>query len=246
MTRQVFAGGIGALLMLQAAVATAQPAPTPGPATHPFSIGGSGGLSAGSMTAGASVGGSLAFDVAERVTLEGRGLWLQRGGGASGFEASGTMLFTVFRGEKAAPYVAIGGGLYRARFDMGSRQMFGRGGMPFAPGSTLVPSQTFGGSMMGGGSMSGGAMWTGIYGGTFETREMPMFYASRLGQMMAPPDGRWERRSFTDPAITLGVGLTLDLTERVYVRPDLRTLVVFGNGNALTLGTATVGFGVRF
>ena len=233
--------------MLQAAVATAQSAPTPGPATHPFSIGGSGGVSAGSMTAGASVGGGVAFDVADRVTLEGRGLWLQRGGGAGGLEVSGTMLFTVFRGEKAAPYVAMGGGLYRARIDMGSGQMFGRAGMPFAPGSALVPFQTFGGSMMGGGAMSGGTTWMGAStGATFDTRGMPMFYANRLGQMTVPLDSRWGTRSFTDPAMTLGVGVRLDLTERLYVRPDVRALVVFGGGNTLTLGTATVGFGVRF
>ena len=46
--------------------------------------------------------------------------------------------------------------------------------------------------------------------------------------------------------MTLGLGVQLDLTERVYLRPDLRALVVFGGGNTLTLGTATVGFGVRF
>jgi hypothetical protein len=35
-----------------------------------------------------------------------------------GFEATGTMLFTVARTPKAAPYVAFGGGVYHASFDL--------------------------------------------------------------------------------------------------------------------------------
>ncbi|MCC7240820.1 MAG: hypothetical protein IT180_02755 [Acidobacteria bacterium] len=224
-----------------------QAAPSSGPTTSAVSIGGTGGISAGTMTTGGALGGHLDFDLTDRVTLEGRGLWLQRGASATGLEVSGTMLVTVFSGKTASPYVAFGGGLYRARFDMDSRQLFGRGSMPFATGTSVIPAQAFGGHMIGGGAMSGGTTWMdAATGSTFETREMPMFYASRLGQMAVPLDGRWGTRRFVDPAMTLGFGVRLDVARRFYVRPDVRALVVLGNGRALTLGTATIGFGARF
>jgi len=228
-------------------VALGQAAPSSGPTTSAVSIGATGGMSAGTMTTGGAVGGHLDFDFTDRVTLEGRALWLQRGASATGLEATGTMLVTVFSGKTASPYVAIGGGLYRARFDMDSRQMFGGGTMPFAAGTSVVPVQAVGGHMIGGGAMSGGTTWMdAATGSTFETREMPMFYASRLGPMDVPLDGRWGIRHFVDPAMTLGFGVRLDVARRFYIRPDVRALVVFGDGRALSLGTATVGFGARF
>lgn len=224
-----------------------QAAPSPGPTTSAVSIGGTGGVSAGTMTTGGALGAHLEFDLTDRVTLEGRGLWLRQGASATGLDVTGTMLVTVFSGTTASPYVAIGGGLYRARFDMDGRQMFGHGTMPFATGTSVVPVQTVGGHMIGGGAMTGGTIWmNAATGSTFETREMPMFYASRLGPMVVPLDGRWGIRSFTDPSMTLGFGVRLDITRRLYVRPDVRALVVFGNGRALTVTTATVGFGARF
>ena len=41
------------------------------------------------------------------------------GSGAHGLEMTGTMLLTVARSDRTAPYVAVGGGLYRAGFDLG-------------------------------------------------------------------------------------------------------------------------------
>ena len=89
-------------------------------------------------------------------------------------------------------------------------------------------------------------MLTGWNGPTFTGSHMPAFYANRLGQMSVPANGQWGMRSFTDPALTLGGGIRLDVTERFYVRPDVRALVVFANGDRLTLTTMTVGFGYRF
>ena len=239
--------GVSIAALTAPSVVLGQEAPSSNQTTSAVSIGATGGLSVGNMTTGGAFGGHLDFDITDRVTVEGRALWLQRGGGASGLEVTGTMLVTVFRGRVASPYVAFGGGLYGARFDMDNRQMFGSGAMPFAPGTSVVTVQASGGHMNGGGAMSGGATWMDARtGSTFETRDMPMFYASRLGPMAVPLHGRWGVRRFVDPAMTLGLGVQLDLTTRFYVRPDVRAVVVFGNRSALTLGTVTVGFGARF
>lgn len=225
--------------------AVAQPAPQ-GPA-RPASVGLLGGLSAGSGDAGGSLGLNLAFDATERVAVEGRGLVTQRGRGTMGLEATGTMLFTIARGPKAAPYAAIGGGVYRASLDLDNQAMFGGLGSQFGPGTMMVPIQgTPGFGMMAGGTVFSGNMLTGWNGPTFNSSHMSAFYANRLGQMSIPANGRWGMRSFTDPALTLGGGIRLDITERFYVRPDVRALLVFANGDRLTLTTMTVGFGYRF
>ena len=225
--------------------AVAQPAPQ-GPA-RPASIGFLGGLSAGSGDAGGGLGLNLAFDATDRVAVEGRGLSIMRGSGTMGLEATGTMLFTIARGPKAAPYAAIGGGVYRASFDLGNQAMFGALGSQFGPGTMMVPIQgTSGFGMMGGGTVFSGNVLTAWIGPTVTSSHMPAFYANRLGQMSVPANGQWGMRSFTDPALTLGGGIRLDVTEKFYVRPDVRALVVFANGERLTLTTMTVGFGYRF
>ena len=217
------------------------------PAVTSLSAGATGGVATGAMTTGATIGGTLAFDATDRVTVEGRGLWQQRGTGSEGVDVSASLMFTLYRGESASPYVSIGGGLYRVRFDLDDRRMFGGDAFPFAPGTMIGPVQSYGIGMMEGGRSSHGATWMGE-GSTmaFDTAGLPMFYAARLGSMTVPVDGRWGTRSFTDPALTLGAGVRLDLGRRFYVRPDLRALVVFGGGRASTLATATVGFGARF
>lgn len=234
-----------ALMLALAAPAVAQPVP-PGPA-RPTSIGLLGGFSAGSGDAGGSLGLNLAFDATDRVAVEGRGIALQRGRGAMGLEATGTMLFTIARGPKAAPYAAIGGGVYRTSFDLGNQAMFGALGSQFGPGTMMVPIQgTSGFGMMGGSTVFNGNVLTGWNGPTFNSSRMPAFYGNRLGQMTVPANSHWGMRSFTDPALTVGGGIRLDVTRRFYVRPDVRALVVFANGDRLTLTTMTVGFGYRF
>ena len=101
--------------------------------------------------------------------------------------------------------------------------------------------------MMTGGMTFNGNMWTDTWTGpTYTASQMPMFYANRLGQMTIPSDGRWMMRSFTDPAITVGGGIRFDVTNRVYIKPDVRALMVFGGGDRLVLTTMVVGLGYRF
>lgn len=210
-----------------------------------FSVGPAGGLSTGMMTTGPAIGAGASFAAGSRVTFEGRGLWMQRGGGASGLEATGTVLVTVYRGRTVSPYVGIGGGLYSARFDLDSARMFGTAALPFGPGAAMMPVQRTGTGMMAGG-MSG-TTWVGADSGqAYDMPRLPMFYAQRIGPLQVPVSGGWGSRTFTDPAMTLALGMRVDLSDRLYVRPDLRAVVPFNNGNSFAVYTATMGFGVRF
>jgi hypothetical protein len=75
---------------------------------------------------------------------------------------------------------------------------------------------------------------------------MPAFYARRLGPMSVPMGGAWATRSFTDPAVSLGGGLRFNVTDHLMVRPDIRALVVFANGETDTVGLFGVQLGYRF
>lgn len=235
-----------ALTVVATNVAHAQSAQ--GPPSRPASLGVLGGFAGGAGDTGGSVGGALTFNVSDRIGVEGRGIYMQRGSGATGLELTGTMLLTVARSEKVAPYVAVGGGLYRARFDLGADRFFGQMGSQFAAGTRFIPIRgmtEFG--MMNTGMTFNGDLWTDAWtGATFNRSQMPMFYANRLGQMTVPADGHWSMRSFTDPALSLGGGMRLDVNDRLSIRPDVRALVAFANGDSLVLTTMTVGVGYRF
>jgi hypothetical protein len=238
--------GLASLLTLVALPGWTQTiAPAP---PRPFAVGAIGGMSAGHGNAGLTVGGTFTFDVTDRIAVEARGVRAGRGSGERGTEMSGTMLFTLARTTRARPYAAIGGGVYRTSFDLGDPRLFGMMNGQYAAGTPFVAIQGMPGyAMMGPGSAYRGSMWQGTWtGATFTASQMPMFYANRLGPMTVSPNGQWGMRAFTDPALTIGGGLRVDLTNRVYVSPDLRGLVVFSRGNHMTLMTMNVALGVRF
>ncbi|MBY0497330.1 MAG: hypothetical protein K2Y23_24250 [Cyanobacteria bacterium] len=180
--------------------------------------------------------------------MEARSVFLQRGTGTHGLELTGTALVTIASNTRAAPYLALGGGLYRASFALGDDRFFGQMDSRFASGTRFVPVRGMSGfGMMTGGMTFNGNVWTDTWTGpTYTASQMPMFYANRLGQMTIPSDGRWMMRSFTDPALTVGGGIRFDVTNRVYVKPDVRALVVFGGGDRLVLTIMGVGLGYRF
>ncbi len=174
------------------------------------------------------------------------------GGANSGHTAGGIKLNLLPAGGRTIPYAVVGGGVYHARFDMDG--MFGGLSGRFAPGTMMQPigGGQAGFGMLGpgyGGHMPGqgfGPAYGAYAGGTFTPPHLPSFYANRFGQMQVPEDGRWGTRSFTDPAMTIGGGLKLDVTDRLFIRPDARALVVFGDGRTNTLGLFSLGVGVRF
>jgi hypothetical protein len=241
------------LTLFLPASSSAQQASSVPPNNGP-SLGLVGGLSAGSGNSGGAIGGTIAGVLSDRTSLEGRGVYMDRGPGADALDVSVSLLVNLLTDRRAIPYVAVGGGIYRARFDLDNRRFLGMtGNLP--PGAQIVA--TGGGwGMMGapggyptaaGWMMSNfrwqGATWSGPHYGN---GEMPLFYANRLGAMVVPAGGRWGERTFTDPAVTFGGGVRLDLTKSLYVRPDVRALMVVADGDTFTVGTFSVGVGYRF
>ncbi len=60
------------------------------------------------------------------------------------------------------------------------------------------------------------------------------------------PTPIFTRARSTDPALSLGGGLRLDLGPRFYARPDARLMMVMGDGRNQTFGVFTMNVGWRF
>lgn len=202
------------------------------------------GLSAAPSAGGASAGAAIAYDLSKRLTAEASGGYLGGNMGSRASSLSAGLLIDLTGPGKAVPYVTVGGGLYRARFDMDNRNMFGGlGGM--VPGTQLVPLP----NNMGFGMMQGftGSMWQGAWTGpTTAPANMPQFYSMRLGTMTASSDGRLGIQSFTDPMVSVGGGVNFRLSDRLALRPDVRALMVFGGGDTYTVTVLSFGLGYRF
>ncbi|MDP2318980.1 MAG: hypothetical protein Q8O42_06555 [Acidobacteriota bacterium] len=198
------------------------------------------GVATGASDTGVALAAAISFDLADRVTVEGTVGMANRGPGAGAVYAVGGLLFQLLPpGRLAVPYVAVGGGLYRAMFDLNHQRFFGGMGSTYAPGTVMTPLTT---GMHGFGMMGGNS---NLALGTFYPGQMPAFYAQRMGVMSVPANNAWGMRGFTDPAVSIGGGVTIGLTERWFLRPDARALVVFGNGGSSTVAVVTVGFGYR-
>lgn len=204
------------------------------------------GVGSATSTTGVVIGGSGLVDLSDRIALEAQGTYLDRGTAAGALSASGSVLVHVVSTRaRIAPYVAAGGGVYRASFDLDSPRFLGPMTTHFAPGTVVCAAP---GTGMGPGQGAGFGPGTGTCtgtGGYWGVGQMNDFYARRLGAMMVP-SGMWGTRSWVDPAVSLGGGVRFHVTERVMVRPDARALVVLANGNTHTLGVFGVNIGYRF
>ena len=206
------------------------------------------GVGSGSSDTGVAVGGALLFDVHERLSVEGQGIYLGRGKGADAFTAGGAVLFNVLPGgESLVPYAAVGGGVYHASFDLANPRFLGPVGAQFGGGSTVcaAPGRGFGfGPGPGFGAGTGTCPATGA--GYWGVGALPTFYARRLGPLAFPPGGAWETRAFTDPAVTIGGGVGFNVSERLMIRPDARALVILADAQTHTLGVFVVHIAYRF
>jgi hypothetical protein len=145
------------------------------------------------------------------------------------------------------PYAAVGGGVYRAAFNLASPRFLGSLGTQFAPGSIVCPAPGTGmGPGPGAGFGPGAGTCPATAAGYWGVGQMSEFYARRLGAMMVPAGGAWETRSFVDPALNFGGGLRFNLNEHLMVRPDVRALVVFADGDTHTMAVYGVNVGYRF
>ncbi len=203
------------VLLLPASAQTGAPSPPRA------SVGVNGGLAAASQGNGAAMGAQVAFDVTDGFVLEVDGSYLGRRAGSHGMSATASILVNLVPADrKTVPYLAVGGGVYRASFGLGHDQFFWQ----------MIPIS----------GMHGFGMMQGPYD------HMPGFYVDQLGQMMVPANGRWGMRSFADPALSVGGGIKLDISSRLYVRPDARALIVIANRDTYTVGVMSIGLGFKF
>lgn len=229
----------------------AQPVQTPpaGAQDRVWSAAFSAGLTSSAPGSGAALGGSMVLDMTDRLAVEVAGGWLDRGRGSDGVTLGGSLLVNLLpQAHKAVPFVAMGAAVVRTSFNMDDPEFLGRMSGQFGPGAIMVP---FHGARVGGmmqGTYMGPGRWTGTWtaGPTVDLSSMPMFYQQRLDTMQMGPNGRWGMQSFTDPALNVGGGVRFNVSERFYVRPDARALIVLSDGDTHTFGTFTVSFGTRF
>ncbi|RPI56972.1 MAG: hypothetical protein EHM55_03460 [Acidobacteria bacterium] len=206
------------------------------------------GIASASDVAGAVLGGSLLFDVNDRIGLEGEATYLDRGAGADALSASGSVLVNLLPSHhRVVPYAAAGGGLYRMSFDMGSAHMLGPVGSQFQPGAMVCAAP---GTGIGGGPGPGFGSGSGVcpanVAGYWGVGRMPTFYGRRLGALVVPADGVWDRRSFIDPAATVGGGVRFNVSDRLLVRSDIRARLIFGDGDSDTMAVFAFNVGYRF
>lgn len=219
--------------VITAAWFTAAPAHAQAPASQgPVVLGALGGMSVSAGRGGGAVGATLSLDVGSRTSLEGRGVMFGAGHGSEGFELSASLLIDLVTVGTATPYLALGGGLYRTHFNLDDPWLLGRMADQYPVGTWIAPQGTGFGMMGGGGPTVGGHMGS--------------YYANRFGPMQVPASGMWGMRGFTDPAVSIGGGVWLDVTSHLSVRPDFRALVAIRDGNATTVGTFSLGLGYRF
>ena len=207
-----------------------------------------GGAASTSSTTGVALGGSWLVDLNDHASVEAQGTYLDRGAGTDAVSVHGSLLVNLLPArERIVPYAAAGGGLYRTSFDLANPAFLGPVGAQFGPGSVVCPVPGTGvgpgpGAGFGPGTGSCPATATGYWG----VGQMPGFYARRLGPMAVPVSGAWDTRSFTDPAVSIGGGIRFNVNDRLMVRPDIRALVVFAEGDTHTLGVFGMQLGYRF
>lgn len=152
---------ISAVIVMTAAAQWAWAGQSEAPSREgPVAVSGLGGVSFGGSHTGAGGGLTLGVDLNDRVSLEGRAVYFDRGRGQSAVDLSASLLVDLLVGRSVVPYVSAGGGLYRAMFDFGNQGYSG---------------------MMGGFSSADVAIASG---------QMPMFYARRFGALSDRLGGR--------------------------------------------------------
>jgi hypothetical protein len=234
---------IAAVVALSSAIAVAQSNPA---SRSTLSL--MAGAGSSSSTTGVTVGGSWLFDVNDRAAVEARGTYLDRGAGADAVSVEGSLLVNLVSAHaRMVPYAELGGGLYRSSFDLLNAAFPGASQSQFAPGSVVCPAPGTGigpGPGLGFGPGTGTCPATAA--GYWGVGQMPAFYGRRLGPMTVPARGAWHIPSFTDPAASVGGGLRVKLTDHLMVRPDVRALIVFAEGDTHTLGVYGIQLGYRF
>lgn len=230
-------GFMSVLLVLAAGpAARAQPPAEERPGTapvEPVAIAVTAAVSVGASHVGPAVGAALSAGLTPRLSIEAQVALLDRGPGATAAAGLGGLLVHFAESRaRVVPFAALGIGLYHARFRMGGTGMFGRYGWTTPPGPGM--GVWYGPA---GASGTGPLPWPA---------HVPRFYAARAGEVQPPLDGRWPTRSFTDLMAAMGAGARVELGGRLFLRPDARALVIFGNGDTHAVSVLSIGVGARF
>ncbi len=220
---QGFKAAMAAALVLTATVAFAQPPIVTTTTDHAVSAEIRAGVAADGTDTGPAVGGAVTIGLFDRVAVEGTGEYLGRGTGARAFALTGGVLIDLMEGGSTVPYFAVGAGWYHSSLDLGTARFFGNVNLPA-------------GSLVCGGGFGSGTCGYG---------QVPQYYRAQLGNLFVPQNRAWSTVTFNDPAVHLGGGVRIDLTRRVYLRPDARAIIVFGHGAHHTVGVVTLGVGFR-
>ena len=233
---------IGALaLMWLASAASAQTSyPT-------VEIAAGGGVANGSADTHGTVGATASVELSDRVAVEGAFDYFERGPATSAFALTGNLRFNLLTGRRVTPFVVGGGGLYHTDFDLDDPRYLGPVGANARAGSlycTGMQGRT--GPGFGAPSWAGTGTCPAGAAGYWAVGDLPNFYARRLGTLTVPAGGQWGHRTFTDPAVTVGGGLTVHLTDHWALRPEGRALIVFRNSHSHALGVYGVSLGYRF
>lgn len=207
-----------------------------------------GGAGSATSETGVALGASWLFDLHDHASVEAQGTYLDRGAGVDALNVSGSVLVNLVPArERIVPYAAVGGGMYRTSLDLANPALLGPVGTQFGPGSVVCPAPGTGsGPGPGAGFGPGTGTCPATVAGYWGVGRMPGFYARRLGPISVPSGGVWETRSFVDPALSVGGGLRFNVNEHLMVRPDIRALLVFADGDTHTLGVFGVQLGYRF
>jgi hypothetical protein len=233
----------GAALALTASTALAQPAVA-------TTISATGGVASGASETGGAFGGSVDIGPTPWISFEGQGTYLDRGDGVDAFSAAASALVNLLRSDRpVVPYGAIGGGIYHASYDLGNPRYLGAAGDEFDAGSTICPAAGSGfgpGPGPGLGLGLGNGTCAADAGGYWGVGDLPNFYARRLGALQFPGNGIWGTRDFTDPALSVGGGVRINVTDHFVLRPDARALILFADGETETLGVFVMNVGYRF
>jgi opacity protein-like surface antigen len=179
----------------------------------PISIGALGGIAVGHDHGGGTVGATIVVDLGRRLSIEARGMFLDRGRLETAVEGTANLLVRLAIDRKVAPYVAVGGGVYHAMYDFGDIE-------------SLDTDD-----------------WTRMMGGLFGNRFMPDFPWGRMRPIIDqfPRMRDWD--SSTDPAFSFGGGIDIAVTPSLYVRPDFRALMIFSRDTyTIGSATFSVGY----
>lgn len=180
------------------------------------------GFAAGDSEKGAALRVGADHLLTGRVRLELVASFLDRGLDRDAWNGHAGLRLDLAEGaDRAVPYFALGAGFYRARFRAAWT----------GPGDDGEPPCHAGG--------------VAACSGAPPFDDMPEFYRRRIG---APAYGaRWPAdRTFTDPVVAVGFGVHWHASARLFVVPDVRTLLVMGDGDTFAVGVFTLNVGYRF